>query len=97
MRSHGFPEVRITGRCGQRIFTSRARSMPYHHAAKANVREDHGDLTPADQQDCERRFCAFTLDRVEVFIFEQRCRQAAEFSVGLRRSIRLAACVALAP
>src|SRR6516165_11681004 len=28
MRSSGCPEVRITGRSGQRIFTSRARSMP---------------------------------------------------------------------
>ena len=54
-----------------------------HDAAKPDVREDHGDLTPADQQSCERRFCAFALDGVHWFVFEQRRGQAAEFGVVL--------------
>jgi len=54
-----------------------------HDAAKPDVREDHGDLTPADQQGCKRSFCAFALDGVHLFVFEQRRRQAAEFSVVL--------------
>src|SRR6266436_6904594 len=54
-----------------------------HHAAKTDVCEDHGDLTPADQQGCQRRFCAFALDGVHLFVLEQRRRQAAEFSVVL--------------
>jgi adenylate cyclase len=48
-----------------------------HGAGKPNIREDHGDLTPADQQGCKRGFCAFALDGVNLFVFEQRRRQAA--------------------
>jgi hypothetical protein len=47
-----------------------------HDAAKPDVREDHGDLTPADQQGCKRSLRAFALDGVQLFIFEQRRRQA---------------------
>jgi hypothetical protein len=54
-----------------------------HDAAKPDVSEDHGDLTPADQQGCKRRFRAFALDGVYLFVFEQRRHQAAEFCVVL--------------
>src|SRR5260370_31900654 len=54
-----------------------------HDAAKPNVREDHGDVSSADQQGCKRSFCAFTLDGVHLFVFEQRRRQAAEVNGGL--------------
>jgi hypothetical protein len=57
-----------------------------HDAAKAHVREDHGDLTPADQQGCERCFSGFALNSVHLLVFEQRRRQAAEF--GNRGSVR---------
>jgi hypothetical protein len=50
-----------------------------HDAAKADVSEDRGDLTPADQQGCKRRFRAFALEGVYLF-FEQRRHQAAEFA-----------------
>jgi hypothetical protein len=45
-----------------------------HNAAKPDVREDHGHVTPADQQGCKRRFCAFALDALDFFVFEQRRR-----------------------
>ena len=45
-----------------------------HGAGKPDVREDHGDLTPADQHDRKRGFRAFTLDGVHFFVFEQRRR-----------------------
>src|SRR4029434_35298 len=54
-----------------------------HDAAKTDVCEDHGDLTPADQQRCKRRFRAFALDGVHLFVFEQRRHQMAEVSVVL--------------
>ena len=43
-------------------------------AGEPNVREDHGDLSPADQHDRKRGFRAFTLDGVHFFVFEQRRR-----------------------
>jgi hypothetical protein len=63
--------------------TSRARSMPVHDAAKPDVREDHGDLAPANQQGCKRSFCDSVLNGVHLFAFEQCPRQVAEFSVVL--------------
>jgi|GraSoiStandDraft_16_1057320.scaffolds.fasta_scaffold27481_2 hypothetical protein len=50
-RPRGNPEVRIMGRSGQRSFTSRARPT-VHDPAQSNVRENHGNVTPADQQSC---------------------------------------------
>src|SRR5438552_2584821 len=41
------------------------------------------ELPHADQQRCERSFCAFALNGVHLFVFEQRRRQAAEFGVVL--------------
>ena len=83
MRSSGCPEVRIMGRSGQRSFTSHDRSTRVHGAGKPDVREDHGDLSPADQHDRKRSFRAFTLNGVDLFVLEERRREAAEFSVVL--------------
>ena len=71
------------GRSGQRSFTSHDRIHSVHGAGKPDVREDHGDLSPADQHDRKRSFRAFTLDGVDLFVLEQRRREAAEFSVVL--------------
>jgi hypothetical protein len=38
---------------------------------------------PTDQHGCERSFRAFALDCVQLLVFEQRRRQAAQFSVVL--------------
>ena len=53
----------------------RVRAGPLRHTHRVRVLRD------AKSTAWLCRFCAFTLDCVEVFIFEQRCRQAAEFSV----------------
>jgi hypothetical protein len=45
-----------------------------HDAAKPDVSEDHGDLTPADQQGCKRSFRTLAFDNVQLFVFEQRRR-----------------------
>jgi nucleotidyltransferase/DNA polymerase involved in DNA repair len=50
-----------------------------HGAGNPDVRQDHGHLTPADQHDRKRSFRTFAFD----FVFEQRRRQAADFSVVL--------------
>ena len=71
------------GRSGQRSFTSHAQIHSVHDAGKPDVREDHGDLLTADQHDCKRSFRAFALDGVDLFVLEQRRREAAEFSVVL--------------
>ena len=43
----------------------------------------HHWLSRSLAHDCKRSFHAFTLDGVDLFVFEQRCREAAEFSVVL--------------
>jgi hypothetical protein len=72
------PRKRSDGRLHVRRLPERSR-----WPAKPHVREDHGDLSPADQHDRKRSFRAFTLDGVDFFIFEQRRRQVTEFRVVL--------------
>jgi hypothetical protein len=43
-----------------------------HDAAKPDVREDHGNLTPADQHGCKLSFRACAFDSVQQLVFEQR-------------------------
>jgi hypothetical protein len=73
-RSRGCPEVRITGRRGQRIFTARARSMHPRRSWRPHARRSA--VLP-------RRLRAFALDSVHFLVLEQRRRQAAKFGVVL--------------
>ena len=58
------------GRRGQRSLHLPCQINAVHRAGEPNVGEDHGDFTPAHQHDCQRSFRAFTLDGVQLPIFE---------------------------